>query len=241
MQAILLAAGMGTRLLRLTEELPKTLLELHGKKILDCILGSLEVDGIDEIVVVGGFRFGILQEHLSSYNRKPIRLVENTNYKHGSILTIEKALPHIRGGFILLNADHIHPQEMISDLIADVKDMTCACDFDRQLTDDDMKVKLLEGRVARMDKKLTDYDCGYIGMTACPANKLDLYRDYVTKTKDREGIEANVEKVVHLLALEGHNPLIHDCSGFGWVEVDTPEDLELAKELIRENKYLKKL
>ena len=188
MQAVLLAAGMGTRLLRLTEELPKTLLELHGKKILDCILGSLEIDRISEIIIVGGFRFDTLQEHLSSYNRKPTRLVRNPDYRQGSILTVEKALPHVTDSFILLNADHIHPLEMIRDLITDIDEITCACDFDRQLTDDDMKIRLSAGRVAQMDKKLTDYDCGYIGMTVCPAEKLQLNREYVGQTKDQAGI-----------------------------------------------------
>ncbi len=242
MQLVILCAGMGTRLGKRTEALPKTLLELNGKPVLDHILRSTEIDEVEELIIVGGFQFDKLKAHLSSYKGKPYRLVENPDYREGSVLTVEKALPYLKGSFALMNGDHIHPQEMLKKYLTQAKGIACACDYDRKLTDDDMKVKLdASGMVAEMDKKLVDYDCGYIGMTHYDASVLELYKEYLGVTLERYGTKSNVEKVVHTLAEDGHKASIVDLSGFGWLEIDNESDYRHAIEEIGRNEYLKKL
>lgn len=241
MQAILLAAGMGLRLRPYTEKIPKTLLEVGDRAIIDHIVSALDLEEIDEIIVVGGFQHVRLATHLERFDTHRIRLVENPDYSEGSILTIAKALPLVRDSFILLNGDHIHPREMIRRLASQSSGITCACDRDRRLGDDDMKIKLEGDTVWQIDKKLTDYDCGYIGMTFCHRDRLDTYRGYVEITRDRRGDRANVEAIVQELADGGEHVGVLDCSGFGWIEVDTAEDLEHARVEIRENIHLRQL
>jgi CDP-L-myo-inositol myo-inositolphosphotransferase len=241
MQAVILAAGMGTRLGDLTGVGPKTLVDIDGRSIIDRILSSLALDEIDDIVVVGGFQQDLLEAHLAGRSGKKLILVENPNYRDGSVRTIEKALPHLRGSFVVVNGDHIHPREMIRDFVTQAGEITCACDFDRDLGADDMKVKLTDGRVTAMDKQLSDYDCGYIGMTFCHGDQMERYRAGLAATREKLGDKSNVEAIIKILAEDGYHPKVHDCSGYGWVEVDTPEDLENAKRLLRDNLYLKKL
>ena len=194
------------------------------------------------IIVVGGFEFGKLKAHLESYDSKPLRIVENPDYREGSVLTVAKALPLVDGDFILMNGDHIHPREMVHKFISEARGVACATDRDRRLTDDDMKVKLdAAGAVAMMDKKLADYDCGYIGMTFYEKSRLDLYREYVEITLSRHGRKSNVEKIVQCLADDGYQPGVVDLSGFGWLEIDNESDYRHALEQIAVNPYLKKL
>jgi choline kinase len=241
MQAILLAAGRGLRLRPYTEQIPKTLLEIHDRAIIDYILGSLDLDEIDEIIVVGGFQIDRLEKHLEGTSSRRVRLVDNPEYADGSVLTIEKALPFIHDSFLLLNGDHIHPREMIRRMVTRSSGITCACDSDRQLTDDDMKIKLRDGVVWQIDKKLTDYECGYIGMTFCHLDRFDTYRRYIDQTREQRGTGANVEAIIQQLADGGERIEVLDCSGLGWIEVDTAEDLERASVQIRENSCLQKL
>ena len=52
MRAILLAAGMGTRLRPLTLETPKPLIEINGESMIERQIKLLRENGIDEIIVV---------------------------------------------------------------------------------------------------------------------------------------------------------------------------------------------
>lgn len=60
MKAIILAAGRGSRMRNLTEELPKCLVELHGKPLLHWQLAALRAAGINEIALVTGYRSELL-------------------------------------------------------------------------------------------------------------------------------------------------------------------------------------
>jgi L-glutamine-phosphate cytidylyltransferase len=60
MKAIILAAGRGSRMKELTEEVPKCLLEIEGKALLDRQIESLKGAGIDEIAIVTGYKRELL-------------------------------------------------------------------------------------------------------------------------------------------------------------------------------------
>jgi L-glutamine-phosphate cytidylyltransferase len=60
MKAIILAAGRGSRMKELTEEIPKCLLEVEGKALLDRQIESLKGAGIEEIAIVTGYRRELL-------------------------------------------------------------------------------------------------------------------------------------------------------------------------------------
>jgi NDP-sugar pyrophosphorylase family protein len=55
MKAILLAAGMGTRLDKYTKDLPKCLLNLAGKTLIERQVETLRAAGINDIVIIKGF------------------------------------------------------------------------------------------------------------------------------------------------------------------------------------------
>ncbi len=65
MKAIILAAGQGTRLLPFTREHPKCLVPVGGKAILDHQLEALAAAGVEDVLVVGGYRIDRLEEHLA--------------------------------------------------------------------------------------------------------------------------------------------------------------------------------
>ena len=75
MQAIIMAAGKGSRLGSLTEGKPKAFAEIKGKKLIDYNLGLLEKYGIDEIIIVTGYKCEAFEELAG--NNKNISLVYN--------------------------------------------------------------------------------------------------------------------------------------------------------------------
>jgi NDP-sugar pyrophosphorylase family protein len=63
MKAVILAAGKGTRMGELTAELPKPMLRVHGKPILEHILDGLKAAGIREFFIVTGWRAEVIEAH----------------------------------------------------------------------------------------------------------------------------------------------------------------------------------
>src|SRR5687768_16754502 len=63
MKAVILAAGKGTRMKELTNELPKPMLRVHGQPILEHILNGLKSAGIREFFIVTGWRAEVIEDY----------------------------------------------------------------------------------------------------------------------------------------------------------------------------------
>lgn len=232
LKIVLLAAGIGNRLGPLTEQLPKSLLPLGDKVILDYVMETLLAFPASEVIVVGGFAFEKLSTHLKHKDDR-IRLIENKNYLQGSILTLECALPYLDSSFFLFNADHIYPQKIVPELLKNKNGIVGMCDFDRPLTDDDMKISLnAQNQITGISKKLSPYDGGYIGITFCSKEELPLYKSTAAEVIQQTEGKGVVENVLAKLIEKKHFPFVGDMSGIRWLEVDTPKDLAIAKSKI---------
>lgn len=84
-KAIILAAGFGSRLMPLTANVPKTMVEYKGKKLIEYEIQALQSAGIKEIAIVGGYKFEVLKDFVK--NRFGInRFFENKNYANTNML-----------------------------------------------------------------------------------------------------------------------------------------------------------
>ncbi len=235
MQALIIAAGMGNRLGGLTSDKPKALVQASGRELILRALDFLDHPDITERIVVTGYEGEQLSAFLAKHS-PDVRTIHNPRFREGSIITVETALPHVRGDMLLMNVDHIYPRRMLQHILQHAQGITAVCDFDRELVADDMKVKL-DGkrRVVGIKKTLTEYDCGYIGMTLCSKDALDDYRGGVAAAHKEYGDSANAEAALAHLACNNMTIDICDASGMPWLEVDTPEDLERAETVLRHN------
>src|SRR5437588_6198005 len=75
MKAVILAAGKGTRMRELTNELPKPMLEVQGKPILEHILRGLAGVGIRDVFIVTGFRAEVVESYFGDGSRWGARIV----------------------------------------------------------------------------------------------------------------------------------------------------------------------
>lgn len=240
MKALILAAGLGERLGNLTADRPKALVQVAGRELMAHVLDFLNHPSITEKAVVTGYRAEKLSGFLAE-KAPEVKIFHNPDFTQGSIRSLESAAPFLNDDFLLLNVDHIYPKRMLPIILNGRKGLTAVCDFDRKLGGDDMKVKLSNSsNLQRIMKTLTDYNCGYIGMTYCDAKSIDEYRNAIGQTRKIYGDKTPVEWVLGHLAANEKKVSICDASGIGWLEVDTQEDLKYAdKKLEEDRNFLK--
>lgn len=240
-----MAAGLGSRLGELTRSLPKALIPVGGKTLLNWAVAFARALSASEIVVVGGYGFASVQEEVAREgwergkggadpSAPALRLVENQAFREGNILSLMAAKPYITGEFLLMNVDHVYRPAMARRVAAPAADVTGMVDTDRRLGADDMKVARDEvGRIREISKTLTTFDAGYIGMTLVPGGPpFERYWKAVDSVIAVDGRTAHVEKVLARLVSQGTPPSCRDLSGFGWLEVDTPDERTQAEAVL---------
>ena len=236
MQAVVLAAGMGTRLKNLTNSIPKALVEVERKPLLAYTLSFAQQVKAKQIIVVGGAHYSKVVEYLSGLKLKNLCWVENPIFTHGNLFSLGAARNLICEDFLLLNTDHIYHWKIAQLLIPQCNGIVAFCDQDRKLGADDMKVLLdNKGYLKAISKKLLEYDRGYVGMTYCAQSMLAQYFESFDRVAEQMGKQAVVEMVLDDLVKIGHPPKVGDISGVGWLEIDTPEEHAAAQQVIQNN------
>jgi len=145
-QVVLLAAGLGSRLGTLTRDIPKALVSVAGKPLVFHALEFAARLRPAQILVVGGYGFPLVARALDQGQASnptlaglPIKLVENTSFRDGNLISLLAARAHVTDGFVLLNVDHIYRPSIAEVVAPDVADVTAFIDTDRKLGLDDMK------------------------------------------------------------------------------------------------------
>lgn len=118
MKAVILAAGMGTRLNPLTDKRPKCLIEVNGESILKTGLRHLSHLGIEETVIVVGYaKEQIMDEIGYEFNSMKISYIENNIFdKTNNMYSLWLARGYLEAGCILIEGDVVFEEEIVSKL-----------------------------------------------------------------------------------------------------------------------------
>lgn len=104
MQAVILAAGEGKRLRPLTHTMPKAMVPVANRPILEHIIRALEENGIRDIIVVVGYKKEHVIRHLNTLDVQVRVVVQETQL--GTAHALACAAPLITGDFLLLPGDN---------------------------------------------------------------------------------------------------------------------------------------
>jgi MurNAc alpha-1-phosphate uridylyltransferase len=106
--AMVLAAGLGTRMRPLTDTLPKPLIKVAGKALIDYIFDYCREGGVTDTVVNVHYLAGMIEDHVAGIRLPRITISDERAGLLDSGGGVKKALPHLGGGpFFILNADAI--------------------------------------------------------------------------------------------------------------------------------------
>lgn len=240
-QAIIMAAGLGSRLKDLTTATPKALIEAGGRPLIDYALAFALRTGAARRIVVGGFCHADVAARVAAQAADAV-IVENREFRKGNLISMRTGYAALElGGFLLMNTDHVYRPTIagvVARACASAAEVTAFCDFDRPLGADDMKVRL-DGarRVAEMAKTLPAWDCGYVGMTYVPAARRADYESAAARVLAERGDAVHVESILVALAAAGAPPEIADISGHGWLEIDEPHERAHADAVLARERW----
>lgn len=121
MRAVILAAGLGSRLKTLTAGKPKCMVTVNGRCIIDYQIGALLAAGVESVHVVTGFRAEQLEAHLRSQYPGDTRIscVENADYASTNNMYSLSLCADMVGGeqFLLMNADVVFDESIVRSLV----------------------------------------------------------------------------------------------------------------------------
>ncbi len=162
MVGIILSAGRGRRLLPITHYVPKVLIPLCGKRLIDY---NLELLGgvCEEVLVIGGHLFEVLERYLKN---RDVKLLRVDRVEEGNLYTLLRAMDLVRGDFIVTNGDHLFGKNLFEHFKPfGRRGVFVACQREREILEDEMKVLVSSGRVLKMDKNLKSFDGAFVGLT----------------------------------------------------------------------------
>ena len=238
MKALILSAGQGRRLLPLTSEIPKCMLSIDGKSLLEWQVDELERCGIDRVTVVVGYGADRVEGLLSArYRDRPIRTLYNPFFGFADNLgSCWIARSEMDGDFLLLNGDTLFEAPVVRRLLASPeRAVTVTTDRKPEYDADDMKVKLEGERLLRVGKDipLDQVDGESIGIILFRGEGPSLFRAGVEHAlRFPEAIRRWYLSVIDEMA---RSMPVWSCSieGLRWTEIDYPVDLERAGNLVR--------
>jgi len=117
-KAVILAAGEGKRLRPFTETMPKVMLPVANKPILEYVFDAVRKSGIEEIIVVVGYKKEVIMEYFKNY--KNVKITYVTQDKQlGTAHALLQAKKYITDSFIVLAGDNIIDPSSIAKLLKD--------------------------------------------------------------------------------------------------------------------------
>lgn len=243
MKAVILSAGQGSRLLPLTENTPKCLLEVGGKTALDWQLDILADCGIQDIVVVAGFGEGQVCKHLADRPEGPadVRVRYNPFYKlSDNLATCWLVRDEFEGDCLLINGDTLFSAPLCRSLTqAKAAPVTVTIDRKDTYDADDMKVITDGGRLLDIGKSLAleSVTGEAIGMIRFQAGGGPRFAETLDEIiREQHSTKKWYLSAVSRLASQ-ETVCIHSIEGHLWGEIDDRSDLARAAKLVAEKNF----
>jgi len=242
MKAIIIAAGIGSRLNPLTDDKPKCMLELDGMTLLQHQIQALKTAGIDKIAVIKGYKKEMI-------NYPDLIYYINDNFQNNNILhSLFYAENEMNDEFIAAYSDIFYSKEIVERLLENKKDFTIVVDIDwrgyyKDRTDhpiEEAENVIFDSNndVVKIGKVLPDKNAvhgEFIGMMKCSKKAAFVFRRYFNRLKQiYSGKPFQRAKVFEKAYL---TDMFQDMADFGvkincviiekgWAEIDTVQDYE---------------
>jgi choline kinase len=238
MKAVILAAGIASRLRPLTNHTPKCLLKIGAKNILAYTIDNLIANDIHDLIVVTGYLEQQIRDFISSqYSTLNVTYIYNEVYATtNNIYSLWLTKEHLQNDeMILLDSDILFEEKIISRLINSGYE-NCLALKQHEVHDEEIKVKADDtGRIMEIGKEVIHKDAigesiGIEKFNAVGVNQLFEILD--RKIMLEKNVNLFYETAFQEFIDAGKTIFVVDVTDCNCMEIDTAQDLELASSLI---------
>jgi L-glutamine-phosphate cytidylyltransferase len=244
---VIIAAGRGSRLRNETDELPKTLVEVMGRPMLEWILEAFASAGLQrkDVVFVCGYRADVIKARYPEFT-----YVTNHDWQNNNILlSLLMAREYLADGFVSTYGDIVYEGAVVQKLVASSADISLGCDTawrrryvgrTQHPETDAEKLRADGQRVVELSRTIPSEqaDGEFIGvMKLSKAGATDFVKAFDEAERGygggmfREGRSFQKAYLIDLLAqmLEQGTPMQRENTLGGYMEIDTLQDLSMAE------------
>lgn len=249
---IILAAGKGERLLPLTKDMPKSLVSIFGKPILEYQLNTIKKVGIDKILLVNGY----FKEKIKYKN---IKYFTNNNYDSTNMVeTLFCCKNEINNCIIISYGDIIYEEKILKSLIKDPSDISVVVDKQwkklwkirsNDPINDTESLEIKNNRIISIGQKVNSIDepdGQYIGLMKFQGKGIQQLLSTYEKLKEQSilnnGFYKKNKKFSQMYMTDLLQEIINSKYSVtpllingGWLEVDTIDDHKIYSELYSKN------
>lgn len=228
MQGLILAAGKGTRMGNV--EVPKCLLEINGVPIIKHQINSFKKNGINDIVVVTGYKSEMIHDLLNDQ----VQYVHNSKFSEmNNIYSVWLAIQKLQDDFICVYGDLMFDEEILKKCLEIKSEIGLMVETNTR--DETMKVKIENEKIVAVNKKINYKiaDGNFIGMAKFSKNILKILFneiDYlITENIDGYytlGIENLIKKNVEV----GYQV----TNGLSWMDIDEEREFEESQKIFHD-------
>lgn len=245
-KAIILAAGHETRLSPLTDTKPTGMIKINGKTLLERLLENFRSCGIGDISIVKGYKKEMIRY-------RGVKYYYNRNYKKSGILeSLFSAKTEMDSDFIVSYSDIWVNIPIIKKLLENKDDITVVVDTEwlerykgrhYHPIEEAEKVHVKGGNVVKIGKLINPNKTygEFIGLAKFSIHGAKILRDNYEKAK-KKGYQpfhtapflekAFITDIIQELIDKKHKVSFISTRG-GWLEIDTMEDLAIAKKIMK--------
>lgn len=247
MKAIIIAAGSAKRLGSQTKELPKGLLDINGKSILERQIQIMKKNGIQDIVIITG-------PHKEKFKFDNVRYVEDIEYqKHDVLLSLMAAKHEIKGDIITTYSDILFDEKILQKIIKSQADIGIVTDMkweqkyenrtehpksqaDNVIIENNKIIKIKKNISKILDHQKNGEFIGIMKLSKKGSNIFVIEFDKMEKNRPNSFHDAKTFEKSYLTDMIQElidkkitiEPIIIDGD---WCEIDTIQDLENARRV----------
>jgi choline kinase len=218
MKAIIMAAGIGSRLENISGNRPKCLIEMDGISLINRSVTLLASRGITDICVITGYKSELIRRELQdrvSYLHNPYFQVTN------SIASLWLAKDMLQDDVILMNADLYYEAEVLDTALAQKGNAVMLSDSTR-IIDADFRFGVVGDRILKTGNQLTndETDCEYVGIVRIDKSFIETFRKRLEHMIKSGDFKNWWEGVLYAFIDDGIAITHKDVGGAFWSEVD---------------------
>ena len=218
MKAIIMAAGIGSRLKKINGDKPKCLIEANGVSLISRSVSLLESRGITDISVITGYKSELLRAEL----QYRVRYFDNPFFEiTNSIASLWLARELLCDDVILMNADLYYEEEVLDTAMAQRARAVMISDKTR-IEDADFRFSIDGNRIVKTGNKLSnaETDCEYVGIVRIDKSFTSTFKNRL-ETMIADGDLNNWwEGVLYDFINDGVDIYCKDVDSAFWSEVD---------------------